>query len=199
MSGYTKYAYLKYLQDEENRFNEIVKIIASILPREYDYDVVLSLIETYYPFEWQRTCEKLKYYQTKDKYLARKNLKKRYHAPNPDKFLLALEQFKIIDSNLYKETHALNYNENIRLQKEKELQKKRLPKIEKTRKKVNKALEKTQKVEPEYLDALIGLYDRKNTSQKDRVYIMHELMKYYCPKVLKFFQKKIDTEYNMQL
>ena len=50
-----------------------------------------------------------------------------------------------------------------------------------------------------FLDQLIGLYNRINTSQKDRMYIIHELKKYYNPKVIKFFFKLNDTELNKQL
>lgn len=63
---------------------------------------------------------------------------------------------------------------------------------------------KTQQIEPKFLDVLMGLYDKKSTTQKDKVYIFVELQKYYCPKVIrffskKFFSKKADTEYNPQL
>jgi hypothetical protein len=52
---------------------------------------------------------------------------------------------------------------------------------------------------PEYIDVLIGLYERKNTSQKDKMYIMAELKKYYNDKVINFFFKVNDTELNKQL
>jgi hypothetical protein len=65
--------------------------------------------------------------------------------------------------------------------------------------KVSKAKLKAQEVEPQFLDELMGVYDRKNTSQIDRVYIMKELQKYYCPKVIKFFKRKAHSEYNRQL
>ena len=46
---------------------------------------------------------------------------------------------------------------------------------------------------------MIGLYERKTTSQKDKVYIIQELKKYYNPKVVNFFFKLNDTELNKQL
>ena len=52
---------------------------------------------------------------------------------------------------------------------------------------------------PDYLDQLIGLYERKNTSQKDRMYILLELKKYYNDKIIQFFFKLNDTELNQQL
>ena len=42
---------------------------------------------------------------------------------------------------------------------------------------------------PKYIDVLIGLYERKSTSQKDKMYIMAELKKYYNDKVINFFFK----------
>lgn len=59
-------------------------------------------------------------------------------------------------------------------------EKKIIPKIEKRMVKVIKAKLKAQEVESQFLDVLMGLYDRKNTFSKDRVYIMKELEKYYC-------------------
>ena len=41
--------------------------------------------------------------------------------------------------------------------------------------KIEKAILKTQQVTPSYVDQLIGLYERKRTSQKDKVYILLEL------------------------
>ena len=76
---------------------------------------------------------------------------------------------------------------------------KRKSKIEKRDHKIEKAKLKTQQVTPSYVDQLIGFYERKNTSQKDRMYILLELQKYYSPKIIQFFFKLNDTELNKQL
>ena len=93
--------------------------------------------------------------------------------------------------------------ETFSIQKQKEyknlLDKRRLPKIEKRQEKIEKAKKRAQEMEPEFLDTLMGLYDRKNTSQKDKVYIFLELEKYYCKKTINFFKKVADSEYNRQL
>ena len=65
--------------------------------------------------------------------------------------------------------------------------------------KIEKALSKAQQVTPSFIDQLIGLYERKNTSQKDRRYILLELKKYYSDKIIQFFFKLNDTELNKQL
>ena len=75
----------------------------------------------------------------------------------------------------------------------------RYGKNNKRQSKIEKALEKAQRVEPEFLDRLIGLYDRKNTSQKDKVYIVVELEKYYCEKTINFFKRIAHAEINFQL
>ncbi|MCM1235703.1 MAG: toll/interleukin-1 receptor domain-containing protein [Ruminococcus flavefaciens] len=54
-------------------------------------------------------------------------------------------------------------------------------------------------MEPIYFEKLMGLYDRKHTSQKDRVYIMYELTKYYSNDIVRFFKRKAHSEYNFQL
>ena len=52
---------------------------------------------------------------------------------------------------------------------------------------------------PSFIDQLIGLYEQKHTSQKDKVYILLELKKYFSEKVIQFFFKLNDTELNKQL
>lgn len=54
-------------------------------------------------------------------------------------------------------------------------------------------------MEPIYFEKMMGLYDRKGTTQKDRVYIMYELTKYYSPEIVQFFSRKAHSEYNFQL
>ena len=76
---------------------------------------------------------------------------------------------------------------------------KRKSKIDKIDAKIATAKTKTQQVTPDFIDELIGLYESKNTSQKDRMYIMLELKKYYSPVVINFFFKLNDTELNNQL
>lgn len=65
--------------------------------------------------------------------------------------------------------------------------------------KVEKAKYFVQEMEPEFLNKLIGLYLKNNSSQKDKVYILHELYKYDCKKITDFLQKRMNTEQNFQL
>lgn len=50
-------------------------------------------------------------------------------------------------------------------------------KIDRINSKIEIALSKTQQVTPSFINQLIGLYERKNTTQKDKVYILLELKK----------------------
>lgn len=51
----------------------------------------------------------------------------------------------------------------------------RKSKIDRINSKIEIALSKTQQVTPSFINQLIGLYERKNTTQKDKVYILLEL------------------------
>lgn len=65
------------------------------------------------------------------------------------------------------------------LEAENSLWNKRASKILKIDEKINKAKSKIQQITPMYLNKLIGLYERKHTSQKDKMHILMELKKYY--------------------
>ena len=99
----------------------------------------------------------------------------------------------------YQNDYADNYSEEKSEKLKRELWEKRKNKIKKIDQKIEKAKFKTQQVTPEFLDQLIGLYERKNTSQKDKMYILLELQKYYSPQIMQFFFKLNDTELNKQL
>ena len=106
---------------------------------------------------------------------------------------------KKILSKEYQRIHFDNYTEESGVLARENLWLKRKPKIERVNQKIEKALSKVQQVTPSFIDQLIGLYERKNTSQKDRRYILLELKKYYSDKIIQFFFKLNDTELNKQL
>lgn len=125
--------------------------------------------------------------------------KSRYNFPSLHSLTKSLSVHNKLISNDYKIQHQQKFDETKQLENIKTFSIERTPKIKKVVDKIEKAKQKTQQVEPEFLDSLMGLYDRKNTSQKDKLYIIRELQKYYCPKVIRFFSKKVDTEFNNQL
>lgn len=199
MSGYTKHMYEKDINEIKNQFSVYIKSIINILPGNYDINTIIFLLIKYYPYEWQILNEKYEYYCKKDKKLKTLKKKVRYSMPQPTEIIEYLKITQQIISNSYKYNYNSKFDENARLKNEKKLKNERIPKIKRIKDKIDKAKLKAQEMEPLYLDALIGLYDKKNTIQKDRVYIMLELKKYYCPKVISFFKRKVNSEYNRQL
>lgn len=199
MAGYAKHSYENDIYKIENDFSKYIKSIMNILPKNYNKDTIISLLIEYYPFEWQILNEKYEYYCRGDKKLKSLGKKVRYFMKEPRDIVGNLKITRKITDELYKYNHRLQYNEESRLRNIENLKGNRLPRINRIKDKIDKAKLKTQQVEPFYLDALIGLYNKKNTSQKDRIYIMIELKKYYCPKVISFFKNKVNSEYNRQL
>lgn len=199
MAGYTKHMFLKDLESMRNDLSKYISTLIPVLPKSYDNKTILILLEKYYPFEWRIINEKYKYYSKKDKSLAKRGKKPRYSMCTPEDLLQSLGVYQRIFSESYINAHAENFSDDTYLLNEQKLLASRMPKIQARIEKIDAMKRKVQLVEPVFLDSLMGLYDRKNTSQKDRVYILKELEKYYCPKVINFFQKKVDTEYNRQL
>ena len=199
MSGYTKHVFENDINGIKNDLRKYINNLILVLPFNYEFETIKCLLEKYYPYEWFIINEKYKYYCIKEACLKKKGKKSRFKMDEPDKIIQNLSIYKKIMSPEYIRNHQKSYSKEAIQKNQLKLSNERNSKIKKKYDKIQKALMKTQQVEPEFLDVLIGLYDRKNTSQKDKVYIMHELQKYYCTKVIRFFSKKVDTEYNPQL
>lgn len=199
MSGYTKHMYDKDMHEINKTYSQYIKNIIPLLPKEYEFEDILNLIKAYYPFEWQILNEKYESYSLTDRRLKKQHKKVRYNMHKPEKIIFDLKICKELLEEEYQKTRREKYD-SVEAENYKSLfDKKQLSKVTKRREKINRAKQRSQAVEPEFLDVLIGFYDRKNASQKDRVYIMKELERYDCPKVTKFFQRKAHSEYNKQL
>lgn len=199
MSGFTKHKYEQDCIESKKIFSSYVKSIEPLMPCKYEEKDLIALVKKYYPFEYRFWSEKFKAYQKWDKTLNNTNGKTRYNARDLDYLILHLSDSKRLLSDNYRDKYNTNFSEIERAEKELSLANERNPKIIKRQKRIDTAIIRMQKVEPDYLDALMGFYDRKNASQKDRMYIMIELEKYYCPKVIRFFQKTAHSELNFQL
>lgn len=199
MSGVTKHIYDNDINNINDMWNKQLKEIEKILPCCYDDKVIIKLLKKYYPHEWKSVEYIKRYYDTKDRYLIRKNRKSRYNMRNGEVLIRRNLKFKQLNSYKYKKKHENNFNLEEKNKCEEQLWKKRKKKIDKIDSKICKAKKKTQTVIPEFLDKMIGLYERKRTSQKDKVYIIQELKKYYNPRVINFFFKLNDIELNKQL
>ena len=197
--GVTKRIYERDVIDICIMWNNQLKTIERLLPQYYTDEDIIDLLKHFYPHEWDSVQAKHDYYTTKDKHLKRIKGKTRYNMVNPKKLIKQSQVFRRLSSSSKKAEYSKNYNKDTVAQEYQQLEKKRKPKIEKINAKIEKAKSKTQQVTPEFLDKLIGLYERKNTTQKDRMYILLELKKYYNPKIIQFFFKLNDTELNRQL
>lgn len=199
MSGFTKRLYENELFDIKVMWNKQLKAIEPLLPQRYTEKDIIDLLKEFFPHEWDSVEIKKRYYDWKDKGLKNRSIKPRYKMPTAEKLLTEVPKFKHIMSDTIRKNWALNFDEEKQTCARKTLSAERQPKIEKINRKIEVAKSKVQLVTPRYLDKLIGLYERKNTTQKDRHYIIQELTKYYTPEIAKFFFKVNDTELNFEL
>ncbi len=199
MSGVTKRIYEQDIIEICEMWDNQLKTIKKILPQYYSKKDIIALLKHFYPHEWNSVQFKCEYYTIKDKHLKRIKGRTRYNMKMPEKLIEQSKVFKRISLQKCKDDYSGNYDQVTVDQEYQQLWKDRKPKIERINAKIEKARLKTQQVTPDFLDQLIGLYERKNTSQKDRMYILLELKKYYNQKIINFFFKLNDTEINRQL
>lgn len=199
MSGVTKHIFEHEIRDIISMWTSQLKEVQSILPLKYDYNDIINLLKRFYPHEWKSVEIKYSYYNKKDIFLKKRFGKARYGMQKPEILIKKVPFCKKLMSPEFKENWYNQYTVATHDEAEKALWSKRSPKIQRIDQKINVALEKTQQVTPSFLNKLIGLYERKNTSQKDKLYILQELKKYYSVHIIEFFFKLNDTELNKQL
>lgn len=199
MSGYTKRIYDKFIVESRRDFSKYIDTISNLLPSRIIAASIIALIKEFYPYEYQVFCERCASFSKQERSLRSIKHKSRYCFIDPDTFIIKLRASQRLLQEKYQRDYEASYDEERVKRLRYSLHKKRDPHINRIRDKVQKAKLKTQQMEPEFLDKLIGLYDRKNTTQKDRIYIMLELEKYYAPKLVWFFQRKMNSEINFQL
>ncbi len=199
MSSYTKYMYQKKVQQNKKDFGQYIDTIIPILPAEYTSQTIIYYLKQYYPFEYRMLKEQCKYYAKQARTLKKFGKKKRYFVVNADDFLehmiraKGLLKFKTLDN------HKKHFSSFEQEKAEDALRKVRIPKINKVQIKISEAQKHVQAVDPAFLEKLRGFYSRKNASQKDKVYILQELQKYYSNKMVQFFKRIAQSEYNFQL
>lgn len=199
MPGVTKHIYEHEIRDILSMWNTQLKSIQNTLPMNYTHEDIVSLLKYFYPHEWNSVEIKHSYYQIKDRDLVKRFGKARYNMPNPEKLLKRVSLYKRYMSYAYRKNYSENFCEKDIINEKEILWNKRKSKIEKIDQKIERAKSKIQEVTPSYIDQLIGLYERKRTTQKDKMYILLELQKYYSPKIIQFFFKLNDIELNKQL
>lgn len=199
MPGVTKYIYEHEIRDIISMWDKEILSIIPVLPQKYEKTDIIELLRYFYPHEWRSVESMYIYYKTKDRYLKKRFNRTRFNMPKPENLIERVRRYRTIIANEYKARHFACYSDAKNVESRELLWTKRKSKIERVNQKVSIALSKTQQVTPLFIDKLIGLYERKNTSQKDKMYILLELKKYYCEKIIQFFFKLNDTEINQQL
>lgn len=199
MPGVTKHISDHEIRDIISMWSQQIKAIRPILPYEYGKEEIIALLKEFYPHEWKSVEYKHLYYKKKDEHIKKHTGKTRHNMPSASKLLDRVPLFQKILTDEYRLRWHTNFSLDAQELARQVLYTKRKPKIDKVDKKIAVAKAKTQQVTPDFIGKLIGLYERKNTSQKDRMYILLELKKYYNPTVINFFFKLNDTEINSQL
>lgn len=199
MPGVTKHISDHDIRDIVSMWSQQIKTIQPVLPYEYGKEEIMALLKEFYPHEWQSVEYKHLYYKKKDEHIKKHTGRTRHNMPSASKLLDRVPLYQKILTDEYRVFWRSTFSADTQELERQALYAKRKPKIDKVDKKIATAKAKTQQVTPDFIDKLIGLYERKNTSQKDKMYIMLELKKYYSPVVINFFFKLNDTELNNQL
>lgn len=199
MPGVTKRIYESEIREIIKMWNIQLKSIQDLLPKNYIKNDVIAILKHFYPHEWYSVEIKYWYYNKKDKYLKKHFGKARYNMKEPEKLLYSCNKYREIIHASKQDKYTANYSEERVNRLKLTLWNKRKSKIEKINKKIEQTKIKTQQMTPEFIDQLIGFYERKNTNQKDKMYILLELQKYYSFEIMQFFFKLNDTELNKQL
>ena len=197
--GFTIHLCEKTLFEKKKQFTNFINELKPILPEKYDEQIILYLVKKYYPFEWRILCEQYDEYSKADKKLVRFGKKRRYNMQRPEKVILQLPVVRDLFTNGVREKHKKQFIPASYEKKLRDFEVKRNKMIQARQARIDQALIKAQQMGPVFLDKLMGCYDRKNATLKDRVYILAELKKYYCPKVVNFFKKIAHKELNFQL
>lgn len=199
MSGYAKRDFDNYIIKQKSRFYQIIKTkILPILPENYDFSMIYGILKSYYPLELRAFQFQLNIYAHQDKTLKHIKHKPRYNVKSIEQYLNSNPITNLFDARVKLE-HKNNFNlEQQKLLEQKFINTRKKRNAEKIAK-ISIAKSQAQSVEPVFLDKLIGIYSRKGRTQKDRVYIIHELYKYDCEKITNFFSKLLVSEQNFQI
>lgn len=106
---------------------------------------------------------------------------------------------KCLLSKGFREKHKQDYNEQLRMEKANALKARRDEKIKKRQQRIEAYTEDSQRVAPEFLDALIYAYHDHHNSTNDKMEIFKEIQKFECEKAIQFFWRLNDSERNNQI
>lgn len=199
MPGIAKRKYDGELSRFAKSLRRPLELVVETLKPDYTGSDVLQAFKDYYPFEWEEICERWKVYSAKDKFLKQKRGKTRYNPLKPEEYFFSLMKVKYILSNGFREKHKQNYNEQVRIKKANALRVRRDKRINEKQKRIEEYTENFQRVDPEFLDALIFAYHDRHNSTNDKIEIFKEIQKFECEKTIEFFWRLNDSEQNNQI
>ena len=174
-------------------------MIAEVLPREYDANILLSFFKELYPFEWKKIAERCIQSHKKDDFLKSVGKKTRYKASTAERFFFEMLVVKNILSSQFKKKHMETFDEGIRKEKYDALKKRRDAKNAELQQRIIKNIRFVQIVEPYYIDALIAAYHQRGITTEGKMEILTEMGRFICDKTLEFFYKINDAERNDQI
>ncbi len=199
MAGKTKRKFMGESARLIKRLKRPLSFIKEILPYNYNKESIIEGFKQYYPYLWNELCDRYNLYKAKDDFLVNTGKRKRYKPLKADDFISQLPQVKLWLSYDLRKKHKEIFSEDIRKKKIVELDKKRLPAIEKVNNRISKNTELIQEIEPLYTDAIISSYHKKGISIDGKIEVFNELKKYNNEKTVEFFYKLNDSERNDQI
>ena len=199
MPGKAKRKYEGELIRFAKRLRQPLELVVETLKPGYTGNDFLQAFKDYYPFEWEEIYERWKVYSEKDKFLKQKRGKTRYNPLKPEEYFFSLMKVKYLLSKGFREKHKQNYNEQLRMEKANALRARRNGKIKKRQQRIEAYTEDSQRVAPEFLDALIYAYHDHHNSTNDKMEIFKEIQKFECEKAIQFFWRLNDSERNNQI
>lgn len=199
MPGKAKRKYEGELISFAKRLRRPLELVVETLKPGYTGNDFLQAFKDYYPFEWEEICERWKVYSEKDKFLKQKRGRTRYNPLKPEEYFFFLMKVKNLLSKGFREKHKQNYNEQLRMEKADALRVQRDGRIKKKQQRIKAYTEDSQRVAPEFLDALIYAYHDHHNSTNDKMEIFKEIQKFECEKATQFFLRLNDSERNNQI
>lgn len=179
--------------------SQILRCISDILPYNYNAETLVQLFRELYPYEWDELNQRYHHYKKKDEFLIKSGKKVRYKPQSAKQHFLSLPKVKNMLSEGMVAKHKVNFDEHGYQKKFDKLKAERQIAIQSKLKKLTKANELIQNVEPLYIDVFIAAYHKRGISIDDKMEIFKELQKYKSGKVLDFFYKLNDSERNNQI
>lgn len=184
--GDTARQFNMFYVDYKKKFKKPIQNVARLMPQEFSDSYFVETFKRLYPNLWEDLNKQYKYWHDKNDVLLKYGKKSRYNFRKPYNFILDCSYHCRIALRKDKERDILSKDKIIELEAEILQQSKK--KIEKTKKKEERALYYVQEVEPRYAKAFIDAYFETHDLHR-RLEIMREMSKYKSDSIISFFYR----------